>query len=131
MVQENNKKETKKDVQWGVTRGVEDLHSIIKITLMNHYERMGSTFKLLMLKYTNKEQTELAVIEAEPMDGECQSMFITAGSKYWTFKTGLLATEAPNTVAVCKVDNTLVLMSGEEFFDLWNQAEDQLFEKYS
>lgn len=109
--------------EWGQTKGAETLNNIIKsksapITMT----KRKFDIKLLLLKYTGLAPAEIAVVEVEPLDTG-RGYVMGVGSKYWTFKSRSLGKSENSLVAICKIENLMVIMGGEEFFDLWENLE--------
>ena len=108
--------------EWGQTKGAETLNNIIKANLLQHYDKRKFDIKLLLLKYTGLAPAEIAVVEVEPLDTG-RGYVMGVGSKYWTFKSRSLGKSDNSLVAICKIENLMVIMGGEEFFDLWENLE--------
>lgn len=57
---------------WLVTKGAKQVPNIIAINLFRHYEKQLTNkkyYQIIAIGYTNKEQTELVIYEAEEFIG--------------------------------------------------------------
>lgn len=104
-----------------MTKGVDNIHNIIRIELFRHYEQSITTYKLLMLTHTNKSKTELGIFEV--MDTSNPNFIVTSVFyENWTMDTILFKDNKPCIVALVRIDNDLILMSKDEFFALQKQG---------
>lgn len=108
-------------IDWVVTKGAKQLPNFIAIHLFRHYERTIKTYQIIALGYTDKEQTQLGIYEAEEIRsydiaGEVYEGLLTSLLfKHWSIETIQYRYQNPCILVLVRIENDLILMTYEEF----------------
>lgn len=107
--------ENTQHLNWVVTKGAKHIDNIIRIRIFRHYEHKISTYKLLLLGYLDKRETQLGILEAEETFGVYNGIMVSPLLKHWEITTCLFRKNNPCIIVIAKIEDDLILMSHEEF----------------
>lgn len=109
---------------WLVTKGAKQVPNIIAINLFRHYEKQLTNkkyYQIIAIGYTNKEQTELVIYEAEeftgttPTNSKAEAFALSPLFRHWFIQTILYRGHLPRLLVLVKIENDVILMTLEEF----------------